>query len=600
MAQVFKLSADDRQITVDLGATGLSIPAMALEILGLGDTAFTSVSTPDIQELGSNLYQITFTEAQVNQPAFLLFSLTGAGFNPFIGILFTLTDQDLIAGVPPSKISSLPVVAFNGTTPVTGLAFGDLDTFFQRSNETGESNKTLIAADVVEPLNEFSVARGVYLIKFLATDLNKIGDFDYRITQGGATPFDDFSLTVQVAQSPPTRVTIELRDSSPELTTPTDVPTTTDLVKYIGSDNPVNRLSFRFSQFGQGYVGLQFEYHNGTAFTTLTVADGTLLFTQNGDVTWTLPGDQSIGGPGAPNTDDYFIKILATAVASSAEVEQLDADTFVEGVTVSVLDSDGVVAATGVTSDLGQLIADLVPDTYTVILQKAPNIFNFNNVELVVFDDEGLQAQGTTDQTQKVILEGAFQQLADPAVDPNMVTLKTDLVNLTGDPVQRQQIRLEHKFLPTTFGGSKTLLGRTVPIITDDRGHAEIQVVAAAQLDVFLTNTLISRQIVVPAPRSGTGDSVDPAPTVRFKSDGTEFVAADLQGIITIAGVDHVITKVVDTSELEVSPAIASDLVGAAWSIKKIDIFSLISVAPDQFSVAIAPIDDFAVRTSLP
>ncbi len=601
--KVLQLSNDTRSVDVDLGATGLTITAMRLELLGLGDTAFTSIAQPEIQELGSNLYRITFTADQVNKQGFLLFSLTGSGFDPFIGLLFTVIETaagDPISGTPVGKEAFLPVVAFDGVTPVTGLTSTDFNSFFTKADKVIEDTKTLVVADVIEPVNEFATARGVYLIKFTATELNRIGDFDHRITTTGATAFDPFNTSIQVTEGETVTTTLEVRDSSPDLITPTPkVPDANDLEVFIETTSPINRLSFRFSQFGFGYVGLTFEYFNGTAFTALTVIDETVLFTKNGDVSWTLPGDQSTGGPGAPNQTGYFIKISATAVSGAAEVEKLDAETVLGGVTLTVLDSDGDAIDSGATSDLGQLIVRLAPGTYTVTLQKTSEIFSFNNIKIVVLDSEGLAALGTTDLTQKFVLEGASLSVAAPTVDPTFVTLKTDLVDLSGKPVQRQEIRLEHRFLPVATSGSKTILGRTVNLLTDDRGHAELLAVAEAQVDVFLTNTPVSRQIKVPSPRSGTGDSVDPAPTPKFQSTGTEFLATDVQGIITIAGTEHVIARVEDTSNIEVSPDIASDLVGAAWSIDKVDIFILVALAPDQFQIAIPTFENFSVRTTV-
>lgn len=601
---IFQLSNDTRFVDVDLGATGLSIAAMALETMGLGDTALTSVSTPDIQELGSDIYRITFTAEQVNEQGFLLFSLTGTGFDPFIGLLYTVSETaagDPISGTPLGKEAFLPVVAFSGVTPITGLTDTDFNTFFTKSDKVIEETKTLVSGDVIEPLNEFSTARGIYLVKFSAAELSRIGDFDYRSTTTGATAFDPFATSIQVTEGAKVTTTLEVRDSSPDLITPTPkVPEGNDLTVFIETSSPVNRLSFRFSQFGVGYVGLTFEYFNGTVFTTLTVTDGTSDLSQNGDVVWTLPLDQSTGGPGTPNQTGYFIKISATAVTTDAILEKVDAEVVVSGVTLTVLDSDADTIDSGITSDLGQLVVKLSAGDYTVTLQKDSDIFNQNNVKLTILDEEGLAALGITDMTQKIVLEGARLSLADPVVDPTLITLKADIVNLSGNPVQRQEIRLEHKFLPVLQSGSKAVLGRTVNLITDDRGHAELEVIADSQIDVFVTNTTVNRQIKAPLPRSGTGDTVGTPPTPSFKSDGTEFLATDVNAIITINGIDHVITKVEDSSNIEVSPNFTGALVTTAWSIKKVDIFSLIGVAPDQFQVAVPTFDDFAVRTTLP
>jgi hypothetical protein len=596
--QVFSLSADTRKVSINLGLTGLSIPAMALELLPFGATSWTSVSQPPIQDVGGGLYEITLTAEQVNVTGYILISLTGSGFNPFLGYLFTvyrIEDSDPISGVPVNQDAFLPVQAFSGVSPVTGLLVADFSLAYKRADELTFTPK--IPVELIEPVNEFSVARGVYLIKFVAAELSRVGDFTY--TASGP----DFNSSIQILQlAEPTRTTaiFEVRDSGPDLISPSvSVPDSENLEVFIGTTQPTNSLDFRFSQFGFNYVDLAFEYFNGTIFTPLTATDNTQGFTENGQVTWVLPLDQTIGGTGAPDQTNYFIKISATAIAGDAEVATVNPETLVEGVLLTVLNTLGEEVISGTTSDLGQFSTPLVPGPYTVTLRQNSKTFSFNNIRVTVKTDEELRSFGTTDSTQRVLLEGSSISIPDPSVDPDLVLLKTDLVNLSGNPVQRQEIRLEHRFLPVHFGGSKTILGRTVNIITDDRGHAEVRAVADSQVDVFLVNTFVSRQIRVPRPRSGTGSSSGGPPTPTFISTTDQFAATDLQGIITINGVDYVITRVVDTTEIEVSPDISAALVAVPWSMTKVDIFALVSLAPDQFSVSIPTFENFSIRTTL-
>jgi hypothetical protein len=595
--QIFTLPGGTKFVDIPIGIPAVSIPAMALELMAFRETSWTSVSAPDIQEVSPGIYRVTFTDEQVAKQGYIIISLTGPGFNPFIGILFTviqIDDSDPISGVPVMQDAFLPVQAFSGATPITGLTLPDFIMTFKRANELVFTPKT--PTEMIEPVNEFSTARGIYLIKFTAAELSLVGEFVYT---GAGSSFNLSIQILQVTEPTRTKAVFEVRDSTPDVATASPaVPTDGELTVFVGTTQPVNRLDFRFSQFGFGYTGLTFSYWDGSSFVSLTVQDETVAFTTDGAVIWAAPTNQIIGGTGAPNQTSYFIKITATSVSGDALLQATNAELLVAGVDIAVLDALGGTAASGTTSDLGQVIADLIPGTYIVVLRKADTVFDRNNTEVVILDPEGLAALGGSN-TQAVILEGAFQFLPDPSIPPDRILLKTDLINIAGNPVQRQEIRLDHKFVPVQTSGTRTILGRTSLMLTDARGHAEMQVVSGSHVDVFLTNTRVSRQIIIPSPRDGTGDTLDPAPTPRFKSNQALFQAQDVQGIITISGTDYVITRVVDTTEIEVSPNIPSDLDDAAWEMKKVDIFSLIAVAPDQFSVAIPTFEQFAIRTTL-
>jgi hypothetical protein len=598
--KIYSLSSDTRTIDVDLGSTGLNTVSMALELVGLGETSFSSVSQADIQELGGNLYRITFSAVQVNRPGFLLFSLTGPGFDPFIGLLYTvyrIEDDDPISGVPVNRESFLPVAAFDGITPVTGLIFSDFDVEFTKADTLTAVPKTLVDGDVLELENEFGDPRGVYLMRFDDDELDRIGAFKYSVTTTGPT-FDPFSNQIQVTESAKTHALLDVLDSQAETTTTPRVPTAMDLTAFIGTSVPVNHLDFRFSQFGFGYVDLEFAYFNGSIWVALTVQDGTSGFTEDGIVDWELPTGQAQGGTGAPNQADYFIRISATAVSGDAILAQVDPGVGVEGVSLMVLDPEGNLVVEVVTGDTGRAQADLEAGTYIVVLMKGNLIFSFNNVLILVQDVERLSDFGIEDGAQRILLAGASTVAPTPVVAPDLVTLKADLITLSGNPVQRQGIRLEHRFDPSFRGGTHSVIGHPVRIETDIKGHAEIKVIAGAVLDIFVQNLSVSRQVTVPQPRAGVGDTLDPAPTVRFKASTAAFTARDLNGIIEIAGDQYIITSVVDTTELEVSPAIPTDLVAAVWDMKKIDIFALIALMPDQFEAALPTFPDLAIRSS--
>src|SRR5712691_6573531 len=88
-------------------------------------------------------------------------------------------------------------------------------------------------------------------------------------------------------------------------------PATTDRA-YFGMQVPFTRLKFDFGTLGltATYV---FEYWNGSAWTTLTVTDGTSAFTANGAVTWTAPG--SWATTAVNSTTLYWVRVRYTGSA---------------------------------------------------------------------------------------------------------------------------------------------------------------------------------------------------------------------------------------------------------------------------------------------
>jgi hypothetical protein len=619
MIKTYQLPSGIRYIDIDLFSASITIPAIALELLPFGATSFTSVSAPDIQLLSGTVYRITLTEEQLSNPGFLLFSLVsttvGPEFPPIIGMIYSTVvenGEERISGIPANRDVYLPVKAFSFLSlPVTGLTFANFSLSIWKSNNAfigGFPINTFpaeitrspsSASEVIEPLNEFSTARGVYLIKFFASELDKIGDF-YFESVPVSTSFVGLHYHTQITAPKSIVATFEVRDTSPGIVSPVPVlPTVPSLFEFVGTSVPVNRLEFNFSQFGSGYIGLDFQYYNGTSFTSLTFIDGTDNFTKNGAVTWELPNDQLAGGPGAPNASDYFIKIVVTSIAGNAELETLRTGAAVPGVILTIYDDNSELVETLITNDLGIAVVSLDSGDYVVQLQKTDHIFSFNNVQVTIF---GLDAVATLDIStfaQDVVLEGEAIITPAPSVPADTVVMKMDLVNLSGLPVQRQEARMVHKFAKVFFAGTNTVVDRELRMITDHLGHAEAIVISGSVVDVNLVNTSITRQITIPEAKSGTGDTIDPAPTGRFESTVVDtFVATDVNSIIEISGIDYVITRVVDDQEIEVSPIIGTDLTGASWSIRKFDLFSLISVAPDQFSVVQPTFEDFAIRGS--
>lgn len=90
-------------------------------------------------------------------------------------------------------------------------------------------------------------------------------------------------------------------------------PATGDRV-YVGHTATFTRLDFDLETLGVGgaYV---WEYWNGTAWTALTVTDGTSGFTADGVVTWTAPGDwaqTTVNGQSR-----YWVRVRPTGVPST-------------------------------------------------------------------------------------------------------------------------------------------------------------------------------------------------------------------------------------------------------------------------------------------
>lgn len=83
---------------------------------------------------------------------------------------------------------------------------------------------------------------------------------------------------------------------------------------YIGMTQPFSKARFDLAVVGIGgtYV---WEYWNGSAWTTLTVVDGTSGFTADGQVTWTIPG--SWATKAVNSVTQYWVRIRASANPST-------------------------------------------------------------------------------------------------------------------------------------------------------------------------------------------------------------------------------------------------------------------------------------------
>jgi hypothetical protein len=60
---------------------------------------------------------------------------------------------------------------------------------------------------------------------------------------------------------------------------------------YVGHDTVFEAIAVLLAIVSSADIAAVFEYWNGSAWTALTVTDGTIGFTQNGDITFTVPGD---------------------------------------------------------------------------------------------------------------------------------------------------------------------------------------------------------------------------------------------------------------------------------------------------------------------
>jgi hypothetical protein len=83
---------------------------------------------------------------------------------------------------------------------------------------------------------------------------------------------------------------------------------------YLGMSAKFNRATFKLATLGIGgtYV---WEFWNGSAWTTLAVTDGTVGFTQNGIVTWTIPGAWATTA--VNGTTQFWIRVRLTVANST-------------------------------------------------------------------------------------------------------------------------------------------------------------------------------------------------------------------------------------------------------------------------------------------
>lgn len=88
-------------------------------------------------------------------------------------------------------------------------------------------------------------------------------------------------------------------------------PATTDRA-YFGSSSKFTRLTFAFGTLGTSATYV-WEYWNGSAWTTLSVTDGTSSFTAAGSVTWTAPGAWATNAVNA--VTQYWVRVRYTGSA---------------------------------------------------------------------------------------------------------------------------------------------------------------------------------------------------------------------------------------------------------------------------------------------
>lgn len=84
---------------------------------------------------------------------------------------------------------------------------------------------------------------------------------------------------------------------------------------YIGHSVPFGRAKFGLVTLGVGGA-YTWEYWNGSAWTALTVTDGTSGFTQGGAVTWTPPSDWRTASVNSVTM--YWVRVRPTSVPSTA------------------------------------------------------------------------------------------------------------------------------------------------------------------------------------------------------------------------------------------------------------------------------------------
>ena len=84
----------------------------------------------------------------------------------------------------------------------------------------------------------------------------------------------------------------------------------------------------------------------------------------------------------------------------------------------------------------------------------------------------------------------------------NLSLAQIGLANLDGTPLTDTRITFYNDYVPGLVTESIGVLGRTVEMVTDQAGHAEMLLVKGSTVSVTIVGTGISRQIVVPSTSS--------------------------------------------------------------------------------------------------
>jgi hypothetical protein len=103
-------------------------------------------------------------------------------------------------------------------------------------------------------------------------------------------------------------------------------------------------------------------------------------------------------------------------------------------------------------------------------------------------------------------ISGAFSSLSDPVQgnvttiipSADLVTASIDIADVSGRPVEDMRISFYYTFTPPIQTSDIALLKRVVEAQTDQVGHAEIDLVKGAVIDVTFVGTGMVRRITVP------------------------------------------------------------------------------------------------------
>lgn len=118
---------------------------------------------------------------------------------------------------------------------------------------------------------------------------------------------------------------------------------------YFGYEEPFADINFTFSTVGSG-VSAEWEYWNGSVWSGLSVADGTINFSGDGLVTFIPPSDWATKSVNSSRTK-YFVRLVVSSATTSPVTSKIYGDDWLNGSANACRgwdDTDGNIVNTGV------------------------------------------------------------------------------------------------------------------------------------------------------------------------------------------------------------------------------------------------------------